>query len=132
MSRRVTPPVLHGPAAPVLARLFAAQGLPAGAWWPFHVQQEGKRLPGGLEALSGFVLTAAGDVYGWWLDWAPSGAARRGVGDGGAEGDVEDAVVEDGRAGGYVFDRWWRVIGPEREFGADAEYRRARRGLGLD
>jgi hypothetical protein len=98
-----------GPAGPVLARLFAARGLPAGAWWPFLVQEEGKALPGGLESLSGFVLTRAGDVYGWWLDW-----------DAGAPG-----------GGDYVFDRWWRVARPGRAFATDAEYRRARRGLGL-
>jgi hypothetical protein len=93
----------------VLARLFAARGLPAGAWWPFLVQEEGKALPGGLESLSGFVLTRAGDVYGWWLDW-----------DAGAPG-----------GGDYVFDRWWRVARPGRSFATDGEYRRARRGLGL-
>ena len=98
-----------GPAGPVLARLFAARGLAAGAWWPFLVQEEGKSLPGGLESLSGFVLTRTGDVYGWWLDW-----------DAGAPG-----------GGDYVFDRWWRVARPGRSFATDGEYRRARRGLGL-
>ena len=92
---------LYGPAAPVLEGLFAAQGLTAGEWWPFLVQEEGKVLPGGVEALSGFVLTRGGEVFGWWLDWAPEGR--------------------------YVLDRWWRVGAPEREFAGDAEFRRARR-----
>jgi hypothetical protein len=95
---------LHGPAAPVLEGLFAARGLRAGEWWPFLVQGEGKLLPGGIEALSGFVLTRQGEVYGWWLDWeAPPGR--------------------------YVLDRWWRVEAPQEAFGADAEYLRARRRL---
>ena len=97
---------LRGPAAPVLERLLAERGLGAGEWWPFLVQEEGKALPGGLESLSGFVLTRRGRVFGWWLDWDP------------ARGD-------------YALDRWWPVEEPEREFGADGEFRRARRRLRL-
>jgi hypothetical protein len=89
----------------VLARLFAAKGLPDDAWWPFLVSGEGKALPGGLESLSGFVLTRDGRVYGWWLD------------------------VDAG--GEHVLDRWWQVEQPEREFAQDAEFRQARRRLAL-
>ena len=107
---------LHGPAAPVLERLFAARGLAAGTWRAFLVQEEGEALPGGLESLSGFVLTRSGDVFGWWLDWD-----ARAPGPGGAGP----------RLGDYVLSRWWRVGEPERELGADGEYRRARERLGL-
>ncbi|MDQ3701595.1 MAG: hypothetical protein M3442_11850, partial [Chloroflexota bacterium] len=31
----------YGPAAPVLEGLFTEQGLTAGEWWPFLVQEEG-------------------------------------------------------------------------------------------
>jgi hypothetical protein len=102
-------PALRGPAAPVLQRLRAEKGLLAGDWWPFLVQEEGKALPGGLESLSGYILTRGGEVFGWWLDW-----------DAGAPGD-----------GDYAFDRWWRVARPEREFAGDGEYRRARERLRL-
>ncbi|MGH2371280.1 MAG: hypothetical protein ACRDI2_24150, partial [Chloroflexota bacterium] len=68
----------YGPAAQVLERLFAEKGLQPGQWWPFLVQGEGKPLPGGLESLSGFVLTRDGDVYGWWLDWQDLGDAPAG------------------------------------------------------
>jgi hypothetical protein len=95
----------------VLERLLAARGLAPGEWWLFLVQEEGKPLPGGLEALSGFVLTRAGDVFGWWLGWDPD--------------------LPPSEEGDYVFDRWWRVAAPERAFAGDEEYRRARERLGL-
>jgi hypothetical protein len=133
MTRRPRARGLWGPAAPVLERLLAARGLAPGEWWLFLVQEEGKPLPGGLEALSGYVLTRAGDVYGWWLDWDPdlrpsgerspgAGRARPGEDPGAAPGEEE---------GDYVFDRWWRVAAPERAFAGDGEYRRARERLGL-
>ena len=110
----------HGPAAPVLERLLAEKGLASGQWWPFFVQAEGKMLPGGLEALSGYVLTREGAVYGWWLQWAPSprrsAASQEAGGDGGDGGD-------------YVLDPWWQVAAPDHEFAADDEYRQARRRL---
>jgi hypothetical protein len=96
---------VHGPAAPLLEELFSAKGLRPGGWWPFLVQGEGTRLPGGIEAISGFVLARDGAVYGWWLGW---------------------------QAGRYTFERWWRVEAPERAFAADAEYALARRRLGLE
>jgi hypothetical protein len=107
--RNSGPTALRGPAAPVLQRLLAEKGLPAGDWWPFLVQEEGKALPGGLESLSGYVLTRSGEVFGWWLDW-----------DATAPGD-----------GDYTFDRWWKVARPQREFEQDGEYQRARERLGL-
>jgi hypothetical protein len=100
----------------VLERLFAAKGLAPGTWWTFLVQGEGKTLPGGLESLSGFVLTRGGEVYGWWLDW---------------EGPSQSSVGPDAAGGGYALDRWWPVAAPQREFRNDAEYRVARRQLGL-
>ncbi|MDQ3702540.1 MAG: hypothetical protein M3442_16695, partial [Chloroflexota bacterium] len=134
---------LYGPAAPVLEGLFAEQGLTAGEWWPFLVQEEGKALPGGVETLSGFVLTQSGEVYGWWLDWAPvTGTSLAGPNRGGTSGSgwggsstrvagVHEGAVPGATEGRYVLDRWWRVGAPEREFAGDAEYRRARRHLGL-
>ena len=97
-------PPLRGPAAPVLGRLFAEKGFDRGAWWPFLVQGEGTDLPGGLEALSGFVLALDGRVFGWWLGW-------------------------DETAGRHVLDRWWEVDDPAREFSQDEEYHQARQAL---
>ncbi len=118
----------------MLERLFAARGLRSGEWWPFLVQEEGTPLPGGLEALSGFVLTRSGDVYGWWLDWAPADAGLA-ADEGLATGRTGSGGIETGAPGApqgrYVLDRWWRVAAPEREFAADAEYRGARERLGL-
>jgi hypothetical protein len=113
----------------VLERLLAERGLAPGEWWPFLVQEEGKPLPGGLEALSGFVLTRAGDVFGWWLDWDPGlrPAGERPPDPGGAGG-----AAPEGEDGDYVLDRWWRVAAPERAFAGDGEYRRARERLGLE
>jgi hypothetical protein len=111
------PRPLHGPAARVMARLLAERGLVPGEWWPFLVQGEGTSLPGGLEALSGFVLALDGRVYGWWLGWEPDDGV------GGQEGGAPE--------GRYVLDRWWRVDAPEAEFAGDAEYAAARRRLGL-
>lgn len=134
---------LYGPATPVLEGLFAEQGLTAGEWWPFLVQEEGKALPGGVEALSGFVLTRGGEVYGWWLDWAPATGkpltgpqqdGASGSGGGGSRRRVaggRERALPGAPEGRYVLDRWWRVVAPEREFAGDAEYRRARQQLGL-
>ncbi len=85
-------------------RLLAERGISRFAL--FLVQQEGKALPGGLEAISGFVLTSGGKVYGFWLDW-------------------------DDCQGRYVLDPWYQVK-QVSEFADDPEYHRARRELGLD
>lgn len=112
----------HGPAGPMLERLFAEKGLGSGGWWPFLVQAEGIPLPGGLEALSGFVLAADGSVYGWWLGWASLRDGPRCAASG------PDTVSGDGD---YMLERWWRVEAPEQAFAMDAEYRLARQRLGL-
>ena len=93
-----------GTARDLLRRLLAERGIDR--FTLFLVQQEGKLLPGGVEAVSGFVLTAGGEIYGFWLDW-------------------------DDRRAGYILDPWYRVEDPS-EFAADPEYHRARRELGLD
>lgn len=119
-------PALRGPLAPVLARLLAERGLAAGDWWPFLVQGEGKRLPGpeGLEEHSGFVLDRSGAVHGWWLGWEHPGGDGTPAPGGGEADRTSDA-------GRYVLERWWQVREPERAFARDAEYRAARRRLGL-
>ncbi len=71
----------------------------------FLLQQEGRQLPRGVEALSGFVLTSSGEVYGFWLDW-------------------------DDRGRRFVLDPWYRVDDPS-ELADDPEYQMARRQLGL-
>ncbi|HEX9016432.1 MAG TPA: hypothetical protein VF960_10625 [Chloroflexota bacterium] len=87
----------------IVARLLARRGI--GRHALFLTQQEGKMLPGGVESLSGFVLTGGGEVYGFWLEW-------------------------DDSAGEYTLDPWYLVEDPSR-FAGDPEYRRARRRLGL-
>jgi len=87
----------------ILRRLLAKRGI--GRFALFLTQQEGKQLPGGIESLSGFVLTGAGEVYGFWLDW-------------------------DGLEGEYVLDPWYRVADLS-DLACDPEYHRARRELGL-
>lgn len=86
-----------------LHRLLGERGIHRYAL--FLVQQEGRELPGGVEAMSGFVLAADGSVHGFWLDWDP------------ARGD-------------YVLDRWYRIEDLS-QFDTDPEYQRARRELGL-
>jgi hypothetical protein len=87
----------------VLRRLLAARGL--GRFALFLVQEEGIELPGGVEAISGFVLAPSGDVFGFWLDW-------------------------DADRGSYFLDPWYRVDDVS-EFAGDAEYLAARRTLGI-
>jgi hypothetical protein len=36
----------------------------------FAVTTEGKELPDGSEAASGFVVASTGDVFSFWLDWS--------------------------------------------------------------
>jgi hypothetical protein len=89
------------PESRAIRRLLAARGIPRYAL--FLTQREGKALPNGLEALSGFVLTPDGAVHGFWLDWDPTAAAP-------------------------TLDPWYPVPDPS-PFAADPEYRRARRRL---
>ncbi len=90
-------------ASDLLRRLLEERGIHRFA--TFLTQQEGKPLPGGIEAISGFVLTDRGEVYGFWLDW-------------------------DARQESFVLDPWYRVEDPS-QFADDPEYHRAKRELGL-
>lgn len=72
----------------------------------FLTQGGGKRLPGGVESLSGFVLASSGEIHGFWLDW-------------------------DVNARGYVLDPWYRVEDP-CEFASSPEYLQALKRLGIE
>jgi hypothetical protein len=50
-----------------IARLLRRRGI--GRHALFLTQREGTALPGGLEAVSGFVLDRQGVVHGFWLAW---------------------------------------------------------------
>ena len=88
----------------LVERLLAARGIRRCAL--FLTQREGLELPGGLEAISGYALDADGAVHGFWLTWDP---VRR----------------------AYALAPFYAVDAPEEAFAQDAEYRRARRSLGL-
>lgn len=88
----------------LVERLLAARGIRRHAL--FLTQREGLDLPGGLEAISGFALDVQGAVYGFWLSWDP---ARR----------------------AYALAPFYAVDDPDEAFAQDAEYRQARRVLGL-
>ena len=87
-----------------IARLLSERGIERHAL--FLTQREGTVLPGGLEAVSGFVLDAHGAVHGFWLTW-------------------DDA---DQRC---TLAPFYRVEDAEGAFAEDAEYQAARRSLGL-
>ncbi len=103
MPPRTTPP--ESVERRAIRRLLAERGI--GRHALFLTQREGIRLPGGLESLSGFVLTADGTVYSFWFGW-------------------------DQRLRTFVLDPLAMVHAPDREFADDAEYRQARRALGLE
>ncbi len=84
------------PTSVILRRLLAERGIHRFAL--FLVQQEGRMLPDGVEAISGFVLTDS-DVYGFWLDW------------------------DEGR-GDFALNPWYRVEDPS-QLASDPEYQRA-------
>jgi hypothetical protein len=86
-----------------IERLLAERGV--GRHALFLTQREGTLLPGGLEAVSGFVLDERSRVHGFWLAWD----------------DAHQALT---------LDPFYPVRDPEREFADDAEYRSARRALG--
>ncbi len=88
----------------LVERLLAARGIRRCAL--FLTQREGLDLPGGLEAISGYALDVDGAVYGFWLSWDP---ARR----------------------AHTLAPFYPVDAPEEAFAQDAEYREARRALGL-
>ena len=85
-------------------RLLGERGI--GRHALFLTQREGIVLPGGLEAVSGFVLDHHGRVHGFWLAW-----------------DHEDRRL--------TLAPFYAVANPDAEFGKDAEYRAAQRALGL-
>ena len=72
----------------------------------FLTQREGTTLPGGLEAVSGFVLDHLGGVHGFWLAW------------------------DDDRQA-LALSPFYPVEEAEAAFLEDAEYQAARRALGL-
>ena len=73
---------------------------------PFSPRGKARSFRGGIESLSGFVLTGDGKVYGFWLDW-------------------------DENAGRYVLDPWYRVEDVS-QLDSDPEYIKARAQLGLE
>jgi hypothetical protein len=85
-------------------RLLAERGI--GRYALFLTQREGISLPGGLEALSGFVLDEHRHVHGFWLAW------------------------DDDRQA-LTLDPFYPVRDPAREFANDAEYQAACRALGF-
>jgi hypothetical protein len=88
-----------------IERLLAERGV--GRHALFLTQREGISLPGGLEAVSGFVLDDRGHVHGFWLAW-------------------DDARQV------LTLDPFYRVGDPARELADDAEYQAARRAVGGD
>ena len=87
-----------------IARLLRERGMERHAL--FLTQREGTMLPGGLEAVSGFVLDERGVVHGFWLAWDEAGRA-------------------------LTLMPFYRVDDAAAAFAGDAEYRAARRELGL-
>lgn len=87
-----------------IGRLLRERGI--GRHALFLTQREGTALPGGLEAVSGFVLDERGRVHGFWLSWD----------------DARQALA---------LAPFYRVEEAEATFQEDAEYQAARRALGL-
>jgi hypothetical protein len=71
----------------------------------FGVTTEGKRLPGGSETASGFVVDRGSRVYFFWLDW---------------DREQERPVFSE-----------WQEVAPDPEWETDEEYRAARQAAGL-
>lgn len=92
------------PEQAAIARLLRAHGI--GRHALFLTQREGRRLPGGLEAVSGFALDQRGRVFGFWLGWDEARTA-------------------------LTLDPFYLVAGADSAFAEDAEYQAARRALGL-
>ena len=87
-----------------IARLLGERGI--GRHALFLTQREGTALPGGLEAVSGFVLDERERVHGFWLTWD----------------DARQALT---------LAPFYRVDDANAAFAEDAEYQAARRALGL-
>jgi hypothetical protein len=94
----------QSPERRVIARLLHERGI--GRHALFLTQREGRVLPGGLEAVSGFVLDGHGRAHGFWLAWD----------------DARHALT---------LAPFYAVEDPEAAFAEDAEYQAARRALGL-
>jgi len=94
----------HSPERRAVGDLLRVRGI--GRHALFLTQSEGTRLPGGLEALSGFVLEPGGRVHRFWLAW------------------------DEGRRA-LTLSPFAPVEEAERAFAEDAEYQAARRALGL-
>jgi hypothetical protein len=87
-----------------ISRLLNERGI--GRHALFLTQREGTTLPGGLEAVSGFVLDERGRVHGFWLAW------------------------DEGRQA-LTLAPFYPVEEAEAAFAEDREYQAARRDLGL-
>lgn len=87
-----------------ITRLLRERGI--GRHALFLTQREGTVLPGGLEAVSGFVLDERGRVHGFWLAWD----------------DARDTLA---------LAPFYPVDEAEAVFAEDAEYQAARRALSL-
>ena len=87
-----------------IARLLRERGI--GRHALFLTQREGRTLPGGIEAVSGFVLDRHGRVHGFWLAW------------------------DDDRQA-LTLSPFYPVEDAEAAFAEDREYQAARRALGL-
>jgi hypothetical protein len=92
------------PERQAIGRLLRERGI--GRHALFLTQREGIMLPGGLEAVSGFVLDGRGGVHGFWLGW--------------------DDELE-----ALTLSPFYAVENAESAFAEDAEYQEARRSLGL-
>jgi hypothetical protein len=87
-----------------IARLLGERGI--GRHALFLTQREGIALPGGLEAVSGFVLDEQGHVHGFWLSW-------------------------DDERQALTLSPFYQVDNADAAFAKDSEYQTARRTLGL-
>jgi hypothetical protein len=94
----------RSPEQRAVTRLLRERGI--GRHALFLTQREGVTLPGGLEAISGFVLDRDGHAHGFWLAW------------------------DDARPG-LTLAPFYAVEDAEAAFAEDAEYQAARRALGL-
>ncbi len=100
----MTPEAPATPERRAISRLLQERGI--GRHALFLTQREGTALPGGLEAVSGFVLDEHGRVHGFWLAW-------------------------DDERQALTLAPFYPVDEAEAAFFEDAEYQAARRTLGL-
>jgi hypothetical protein len=98
----------HGPKpeaayADMLRRLVETKGLKRYAF--FFMTEEGRRLPNGLEDVSGYVVDATGRVFSFWTGW-----------------DAEHGVP--------AF-RHWDQVQPESDWLEEEDYREALDAVGV-